>query len=79
MSGIMWGPQDLQLQRASELSGPPPKGHPYSLPIPGSQSEGKSAVYRNWRNIDGPLLETLDPAVCADFVEICRRFEGPSS
>ncbi|KAF2797258.1 long-chain-fatty-acid-CoA ligase 1 [Melanomma pulvis-pyrius CBS 109.77] len=59
----MWGPQDLQLQRAAELSGPPPKGHPYSLPIPGSQSEGKSAVYRNWRTVDGPLLETLDPAI----------------
>ncbi|KAF2711177.1 long-chain-fatty-acid-CoA ligase/ protein binding protein [Pleomassaria siparia CBS 279.74] len=59
----MWGQQDLQLQRAEELKELPPKGSPYSLPIPGSQSEGKSAIYRHWRFVDGPLLETLDPAI----------------
>ena len=59
----MFGTPDLQMQRAHELGAPPPKGQPYSVPIPGSQIEGRSAVYRNWRFVDKPLLETLDPAV----------------
>lgn len=57
-------PVDLQLQRAQELAKPPPKGQPYSVPIPGSAREGRSAVYRHWRFRDGPVLEKLDPAVC---------------
>ncbi|KAF2742987.1 acetyl-CoA synthetase-like protein [Sporormia fimetaria CBS 119925] len=59
----MSGTVDLQLQRAQALAIPPPKGKPYSVPIPGSESEGKSAVYRHWRCRDGPLLETLDPKI----------------
>jgi long-chain acyl-CoA synthetase len=55
--------QDLQLQRATEYGQPPPKGQPYSVPIPGSQAEGRGPVYRHWRFRDAPLLETLDPAV----------------
>jgi hypothetical protein len=55
--------QDLTQQRANELRVLPPKGQPYSVPIPGSQVEGKSAIYRHWRFVDKPLLETLDPAV----------------
>lgn len=42
---------------------PPPPGSPYSLPIPGSARDGRSAVYRHWRFVDGPLLQTIDPAV----------------
>ncbi|KAE8449721.1 hypothetical protein EG329_007496 [Mollisiaceae sp. DMI_Dod_QoI] len=42
---------------------PPPPGSPYSLPIPGSEKEGRTAVYRHWRFIDSPLLATLDPKV----------------
>ena len=60
----MFGQTDLQLQRAGELAAPPPKGQPYSVPLPGSQREGRSAVYRHWRFADKPLLEVLDPAVC---------------
>lgn len=59
----MAGTEDLQLKRAAELAPPPPKGQPYSIPIPGSQVEGRSAVYRHWRFKDGPVLERLDPAV----------------
>lgn len=43
------------------LKTPPPPGSPYSLPLPGSEREGRSAVYRHWRFVDRPLLTTLDP------------------
>src|SRR5687768_10035468 len=59
----MSGVPDIQLQRAQELAKPPPKGKPYSVPIPGSKVEGRSPVYRHWRFRDGPLLEKLDPAI----------------
>ncbi|KAJ4289826.1 medium-chain fatty acid-CoA ligase faa2 [Kalmusia sp. IMI 367209] len=59
----MFGTTDLQLQRAKELSVPPPRGQPYGVALPGSQVEGRSAVYRHWRFADKPLLETLDPAI----------------
>ncbi|KAF2261687.1 long-chain-fatty-acid-CoA ligase 1 [Lojkania enalia] len=59
----MFGTKDTQLQRAAELAVPPPRGQPYSVPIPGSQSEGKSAIYRHWRFQSGPLLETLDESI----------------
>lgn len=42
---------------------PPPPGSPYSLPIPGSEKEGRTAIYRHWRFVDSPLLTTLDPKV----------------
>lgn len=59
----MFGPGDLQLQRAQESAVPPPKGQPYGVPLAGTQTEGRSAVYRHWRFTDKPLLETLDPAI----------------
>ncbi|KAK7185522.1 hypothetical protein DPSP01_001863 [Paraphaeosphaeria sporulosa] len=59
----MFGTGDVQLQRAQEYAVPPPKGQPYGVPLPGSQTEGRSAVYRHWRFADKPLLETLDPAI----------------
>ena len=45
------------------IRAPPPPGAPYSLPIPGSERDGRSAVYRHWRFVDGPLLQTLDPSL----------------
>jgi long-chain acyl-CoA synthetase len=45
------------------LKTPPPPGSPYSLPLPGSEREGRSAVYRHWRFADRPLLQTVDPRV----------------
>ena len=41
----------------------PAKLGPYSVPIPGSEVEGRSAVYRHWRFRDSQLLATIDPAV----------------
>ncbi|CRK22379.1 hypothetical protein BN1708_013414, partial [Verticillium longisporum] len=35
-----------------KLSVPPPPGSPYGLPIPGSEKEGRSAIYRHWRARD---------------------------
>jgi len=56
---------------AKALHVPPPPGSPYSLPVPGSEVEGRSAVYRHWRFIDGPLLQTINPDVLTahDFFE----------
>lgn len=41
----------------------PPVGSPYSVPLPGSEKEGRSAVYRHWRFRDQPLLKSLDASV----------------
>lgn len=48
--------------KSQELSVPPPPGAPYSVPVPGSQKAGRSAVYRHWRQKDG-VLHSLDPAI----------------
>ncbi|KAA6409794.1 MAG: AMP-binding enzyme [Lasallia pustulata] len=50
------------LVRAKEIAVPPPVGSPYSVPLPGSEQEGRSKVYRHWRFPD-ELLKTLDPMV----------------
>ncbi|CAG8951479.1 hypothetical protein HYFRA_00007395 [Hymenoscyphus fraxineus] len=42
---------------------PPPPGSPYSLPVPGSQKDGHSAVYRHWRWVDKPLPSTIHPQI----------------
>ncbi|KAF2084733.1 acetyl-CoA synthetase-like protein [Saccharata proteae CBS 121410] len=54
-------PQTLAVQRAAEFQTGPPPGQPHSVPVPGSQKEGRSAVYRHWRFRD-ELLRTLDPS-----------------
>jgi long-chain acyl-CoA synthetase len=48
---------------AKELHSPPTPGAPYSVPIPNSEREGRTAVYRHFRFVDQPLLQTLDPNV----------------
>src|SRR4051794_40016978 len=55
---------------AKAMHVPPPPGSPYGLPVPGSEVEGRSAVYRHWRFIDG-LLQTINPDVLTshDFFE----------
>jgi len=45
------------------LKAPPPHGSPYSLPIPGTEKEGRTSIYRHWRFVNGPLLQTLDPKI----------------
>jgi long-chain acyl-CoA synthetase len=59
----MFGTTDPQLLRAQELHNPPPKGQAYSVPLAGSETESKSAIYRHWRFTDKPLLDTLVPEV----------------
>ncbi|KAK5661498.1 hypothetical protein OQA88_11402 [Cercophora sp. LCS_1] len=44
------------------ISQPPPPGSPYALPVPGTERPNRTAVYRHWRFVNGPLLETYDPA-----------------
>ena len=48
---------------AKELAQPPPPGSPYGVPVPGSATPGRSAIYRHRKFRDGPLLTTLDPEV----------------
>ena len=52
----------VHLQKSYEISKPPPKGQPYSVPLPHSEKPDRSKIYRHWRFQDG-LVETLDPAV----------------
>jgi len=59
----MFGSIDPQLDRAEELHGPPAKGQPYSVALPGSEAEGRSAIYRHWRFTDKPLLDHLVPEI----------------
>lgn len=42
---------------------PPPPGSPYSLPVPGTERENRTHIYRNYAFRDGPLLERLEPHV----------------
>ena len=59
----MFGGADPQMERASELYTPVPKGQPYSVALPGTATEGRSAIYRHWKFADKPLLEKLVPEV----------------
>lgn len=59
----MFGSVDPQLELAKDLHNPPPKGKPFSVPLPGSQAEGRSAIYRHWRFANKPLLDTLVPEI----------------
>jgi len=45
----------------AKVSPPPPPGSPYALPIPGSERENRTAVYRHFRFRDTPLVETFEP------------------
>ena len=59
----MFGSSCHHLDEAAKIHAPPPPGAPYSLPVRGSEKEGRSAVYRHWRQADTGLVTTLDPAV----------------
>lgn len=48
---------------AKELRQPPPPGAPHGVALPGTESPGRSAIYRHWRFTDKPLLATLNPEV----------------
>ncbi|KAI0378439.1 acetyl-CoA synthetase-like protein [Hypomontagnella monticulosa] len=75
MSGI--GPDPQTAAQIAQLSTPPPPGSPYAVPVPGSEREGRSPVYRHWRFQDKPLLETYDPQIRTFhdlFQDAVRRF-----
>ncbi|KAI0181435.1 acetyl-CoA synthetase-like protein [Hypoxylon sp. FL1284] len=59
MAGI--GPDPQTVAYIKELSTPPPPGSPYALALPGTEREGRSAIYRHWRFQDKPLLDTYKP------------------
>ncbi|KAI1799260.1 acetyl-CoA synthetase-like protein [Daldinia bambusicola] len=61
MAGI--GPDQKVEAYIKQLSTPPPPGSPYSLPVPGSEREGRSPIYRHWRFHDKPLLDTYAPEI----------------
>ncbi|PPJ55207.1 hypothetical protein CBER1_05683 [Cercospora berteroae] len=52
----------IAIDKAAELVQPPPVGAPYSVAVPHSKLEGRSAVYRHWRQKDG-VLHSLDPEI----------------
>ncbi len=47
----------------SKFTPPPPPGSPHALPIPGSEREGRTPIYRHFRVLNTPLLETVDPSL----------------
>ncbi|KAK8086961.1 AMP-binding enzyme [Apiospora phragmitis] len=65
--------------RIDQLAVPPPAGSPYGVPVPGTETEGRTAIYRHWRFRDSPLLETFDPNVRTFhelFQDSAQRFPG---
>ncbi|KAI0112118.1 AMP-binding enzyme [Nemania sp. FL0031] len=43
-----------------EVAKPPPPGSPYAVPIPGTEREGRTPIYRHWKFQD-KLLATFSP------------------
>ncbi|KAI1432457.1 AMP-binding enzyme [Xylaria sp. CBS 124048] len=50
-----------QVLSIKEVSAPPAPGSPYSVPVPGTEREGRTPIYRHWQFRDKPLLSTFDP------------------
>ncbi|KAI2641954.1 AMP-binding enzyme [Xylaria nigripes] len=46
-----------------ELATLPPPGSPYAVPLPGTEREGRTPIYRHWKFQNRPLLSTLDPEI----------------
>ncbi|KAI4599249.1 hypothetical protein KJ359_002208 [Pestalotiopsis sp. 9143b] len=73
----MSGPNTEAKAWLAKTAAPPPPGSPYAVPVPGSEREGRSAVYRHWRFTDKPLVHTYDPSVRTFhelFQDTVRRF-----
>ncbi|KAJ6780055.1 hypothetical protein PWT90_01227 [Aphanocladium album] len=47
----------------TELGAPPLAGEPQGIPLAGTERPNRTPIYRHWKFVDKPLLETLDPAV----------------
>lgn len=58
--GIFAGDEIDCVKNAQLLRPPPPRGQPYSVALPGTKKEGRTAVYRHWR-VQDKLIENLDP------------------
>ena len=60
----------VALENANKITAPPPHDSPYSVIVDGSKQDGRSPVYRHWRQKDG-IVHTLDPEVktAHDFFE----------
>jgi long-chain acyl-CoA synthetase len=66
--------QPLHIVKADQLRAPPPKGKPYSVPVPGSEKPGRSQIYRAWTT-KKELLVSLDPEVTAiSFALDCSEY-----
>ncbi|KAI5863411.1 acetyl-CoA synthetase-like protein [Durotheca rogersii] len=75
MAGI--GPDLKTAAYIKQLSTPPPAGSPYALPVPGTERENRTPVYRHWQFLDKPLLETYVPEIRTFhdlFQDAVRRF-----
>lgn len=46
-----------------ELSVLPPNGEPQGVPLPGTEREGRSPIYRHHLFTDRPLMTCLDPDI----------------
>ena len=58
----MTAPRAYSEQAIRDLAVPPAPNTPQGVPIPGTETENRTAIYRNFRFRDG-LLTTFDPAV----------------
>lgn len=54
--------KDPILALAKSMQPLPPPGTPHGVALPGTEREGRTAIYRHWRAKDG-LVETLDPKI----------------
>ncbi|EGP90457.1 unnamed protein product [Zymoseptoria tritici ST99CH_1A5] len=52
----------VALENARAIGVPPPPGAPYSVPVVGTKLEGRSPIYRHWRQAEG-VLTTVDSEV----------------
>ncbi|KAI0025767.1 acetyl-CoA synthetase-like protein [Xylariomycetidae sp. FL0641] len=75
MAGL--GPDARVQAQIKQIATPPPPGSPYGVPIPGTEREGRSPIYRHWRFADQPLLTTYVPELVTFhdlFQDAVKRF-----
>lgn len=53
----------LPLDVIANLSAVPAPGKPHGVPVPGTETDKRSPIYRHYRFRDGPLVSTFDPNV----------------
>lgn len=46
-----------------ELTALPPNGGAHGVPLPGTETQGRSAIYRHHKFTDKPLMTCLDPDI----------------